>query len=220
MQHQNRLQALWLANISSVILFYPYLKASFLTPVKQVLGQTMEFKTTLKGGNNGGFNLRTFGPALIITILNIVTFSVGLATLDTNINAAKSISLCWIVFNTVPHLLLLLNGYFGPGLIMVCICKVSMFVTNASGILAIILMWLLYPREVKFVKPLAASITFMQARSRPCWHVGFQGDRLLTIQLSSLLCDLQPRLMLFDDAPKHIRNGMLGQNFTYAAPEN
>jgi hypothetical protein len=160
------LQALWLANMSSVILFYPYLKNSFLTPIKQVLGQTMEFKTTLKGGNNGGFNFRTFGPALLITVLNIVTFSVGLATLDKNINAAKSISLCWIVFNTVPHLLLLLNGYFGPGLLMVGICKICMFVTNASGILAIILMWLLYPREVKFVKPLAASIKFMQVCPR------------------------------------------------------
>jgi hypothetical protein len=155
------LQALWLANISSVLLFYPYLKNSFLTPIKQVLGQTMEFKTTLKGGNAGGFNLRTFGPALIIVILNIVTFSVGLATFDTNINAAKAISLCWIVFNIVPHLLLLLNAYF--------ICKICMFVTNASGILAIILMWLLYPREVKFVKPLAASIKFMQARPQSPW---------------------------------------------------
>jgi hypothetical protein len=44
------MQALWLANTSSVILFYPYLKASFLVPIKQILGLTMEFKTTLKGG--------------------------------------------------------------------------------------------------------------------------------------------------------------------------
>ena len=167
--HRNdaRLQALWLANCSSVILFYPYLKASFFTPVKQLLGQTMEFKTTLKGGNSSNFSLRTFGPAIIIVVLNIVTFSVGLARFDVNINAAKSISLCWIVFNTLPHLVLLLHAYWGPGVLLVTFCKLFMLLTNASGVLAIVLMWLLYPREVKFVEPLAASIKLMQARFRP-----------------------------------------------------
>ena len=69
--------------------FYPYLKASFLTPAKQALGQTMEFKTTLKGANATAFSLRTFGPALLIVAINAVTLGFGLATLDASINAAQ-----------------------------------------------------------------------------------------------------------------------------------
>ena len=84
------MQALWLANCSSVLLFYPYLKASILTPIKQALGQTMEFKTTLKGANSAAFSLRTFLPALIIVVVNAVTLGFGLATLDASINAAQA----------------------------------------------------------------------------------------------------------------------------------
>jgi hypothetical protein len=83
------MQALWLSNMSSVILFYPYLKASFATPVKQVLGATMEFKTTLKGARRGGLELRVYGMPVLIVIINFVTFVIGLATLDAQINAAK-----------------------------------------------------------------------------------------------------------------------------------
>lgn len=164
MSHGPTAQALWLANCSSVLLFYPYLKNSFLTPIKQVLGQTMEFKTTLKGSNASGFSLRTFGPAILIVILNVATFSVGLSSIDANINAAKGISMCWIVFNTVPHLMLLLHAYLGPGYVMVAFCKLFLLLTNGSGILAIVLMWLLYPREVDFEPAINASIKLMQVR--------------------------------------------------------
>ena len=44
------------------------------------------------------------------------------------------------------------------------ICKVGMVLTTISGALAIVLMWLLYPREVDWVPTLDASITFMQAQ--------------------------------------------------------
>lgn len=187
--------------MSSVILFWPYLKASFNTPIKQVLGATMEFKTTLKGSGRGGIDFKVFGVPMLIVALNFVTFVIGAATLDAQINAAKGvmedslflsglflvlyipgqatlhaavclatvkttagISLCWIVFNTIPHLLLLLNSYFGPGVIMSMICKGCMALTSLSGMLAVVLMWLLYPREVDWLPSLDASITFMQAQ--------------------------------------------------------
>lgn len=85
----NSLQALWLANMSSVILFWPYLKASFMTPIKQMLGRTMEFKTTLKGANTRDFSLKVYGMPLLILAINIVSFLIGVITLDTQINAAK-----------------------------------------------------------------------------------------------------------------------------------
>jgi hypothetical protein len=75
--------------MSSVIFFWPYLKAAFATPVKQVLGATMEFKTTLKGANSGGVDLKVYGVPCLIIIANIVTFIIGAVTLDAQINAAK-----------------------------------------------------------------------------------------------------------------------------------
>jgi hypothetical protein len=158
-----RVQALWLANMSSVIFFWPYLKSSFNTPIKQILGQTMEFKTTLKGTSSGGFEFKVYGMAIIILAINATTFIIGIVTLDAQINAAKGISLCWIVFNSVPHALLLLNAYWGPGVIMSIVCKGAMLLTNVAGVLAIVLMWLLYPREVDWAPALGSSIKFMQA---------------------------------------------------------
>lgn len=157
-------QALWLANTSSVILFYPYLKASFLTPVKQMLGKTMEFKTTLKGAAARAQSFKVIGPALLISLINIATFFTGIVTFNVSVNAAQAISLCWIVFNTVPHLTLLFNSAFGPGGFMVAWCRFGMFVTAVSGALAVTLMWLLYPREVSFFEGLQGSVTYLQAR--------------------------------------------------------
>lgn len=81
--------------MSSVILFWPYLKASFMTPLKQVLGATMEFKTTLKGANTGGLDLKVFGIPTLIVIANAVTFIIGASTLDAQINAAKGVPQVW-----------------------------------------------------------------------------------------------------------------------------
>jgi hypothetical protein len=39
-----------------------------------------------------------------------------------------------------------------------------MALTTVSGVLALVLMWLLYPREVDWLPTLDASITFMQAQ--------------------------------------------------------
>lgn len=49
----------------------------------------MEFKTTLKGANRGGLDLKVFGVPMLIIILNVITFIIGAVTLDAQINAAK-----------------------------------------------------------------------------------------------------------------------------------
>jgi hypothetical protein len=43
------LRALWLANIGTSILFWPYLKAALFTPWKQISGKGLAFKSTSKG---------------------------------------------------------------------------------------------------------------------------------------------------------------------------
>ena len=70
----------------------------------------------------------------------------------------------------MPHLLLLLHAKFGPGFVMVAACRLGMLITNAAGISALVFMWLLYPREVTFQPPLAASMRLMQVRASYCDH--------------------------------------------------
>jgi hypothetical protein len=158
------LQALWLANNSSVILFWPYLKASINTPIKQMLGKTMEFKTTLKGAAAHAASLKTLGPAFLVSFINIGTLILGVVKFNIAVNAAQGISLCWLLYNTVPHVNLLLYSAFGPGNFMVGWCGIGMVITTFSSALAIVLMWLLYPRDVDFTEPLTSSIRFLQAR--------------------------------------------------------
>ena len=156
------MQALWFANISSMMLFYPYLKASILTPVKQMLGLTAQFKTTLKGGAKGvRAGLKVCIPAAIIVFINVATIIIGAITFEAQVNAPQAISMCWIVFNTIPHLALILHAIFGPGGFMVAFCRAGMFITAAAGALALVLMWLLWPKEASFVEPLNNSVSYL-----------------------------------------------------------
>jgi hypothetical protein len=43
-------RALWLANIGTSIMFWPYAKAALFTPFKQLMGRGVTFKATSKGG--------------------------------------------------------------------------------------------------------------------------------------------------------------------------
>ena len=77
--------------MSTTILFYPYLKASILTPIKQILGITAVFKTTMKG-KVGGVNIgvaKNFVPAAIFVLLNIAVVIVGAVTFEASVNAAQ-----------------------------------------------------------------------------------------------------------------------------------
>ena len=42
-------RALWLANIGTTIMFWPYAKAALQTPIKQLMGKGLTFKATSKG---------------------------------------------------------------------------------------------------------------------------------------------------------------------------
>jgi hypothetical protein len=76
----------------------------------------------------------------------------------------QGVSLCLLVFNTVPHLTLLLHSAAGAGRAMVRWCRVGMALTALSAAAAIAVLWLFYPRGIDFARPFEASITFLQVR--------------------------------------------------------
>lgn len=215
------LQALWLANNSSVILFWPYLKASIFTPIKSMMGRAMEFKTTLKGAAAHNASLKVLGPSILIVIINVVTFILGIVNFRVAVNAAQGISLCWLVFNTIPHINLLFYSAFGPGGFMVAWCKLGMMLTTASSALAIILMWLLYPREVNFEQPLSFSVKFMQVPAS--FHLNSCPLACCSVACACLLCIIYSNLIAMAGTVLHIvlicRKSVVSTGTTSSADE-
>lgn len=51
----------------------------------------------------------------------------------------------------VPPLLLIWYHFVGKGITLRVLCKACFFVTTLCGILALVVLWLVYPREVRLV---------------------------------------------------------------------
>jgi hypothetical protein len=84
--------------ISVTILWWPYLKASLFTPIQQLRGRALVFKSTAKGsGEAASAGLRTLGPSALLVLINVICIIVGLATFDPAVNAPQVIALCWCV---------------------------------------------------------------------------------------------------------------------------
>ena len=60
-------------------------------------------------------SLKEIGPSLLIVLLSLLAFICGLTDFNVNVNAPKAIALCWVLFNLVPHLLLIVYARFGSG---------------------------------------------------------------------------------------------------------
>lgn len=97
---------------------------------------------------------------------------------------------------------------------MSTICKVSMVITTASGVLAIVLMWLLYPREVNWLPTLDSSITFMQAQMSgalpPDHRVDWRGDsgmqyKSITITSPGIRSNFKPCVLMLSRPPWSFR---------------
>lgn len=84
--------------VSVTILWWPYLKASLFTPIKQLRGRALVFKSTAKGsGGAASAGFRTLGPSALLVLINIICIIVGLVTFDAAVNAPQVIALCWCI---------------------------------------------------------------------------------------------------------------------------
>lgn len=157
-------RALWLANVGTSILFWPYFKAALFTPMKQLGGKGLTFKATSKGSSKSSVSLKEIGPSLLLVLLSLLAFICGIWDFDINVNAPKAIALLWVLYNIVPHLLLLVYARFGNGGVLKFSCTFLMYLQSAVSLLALVLLWLLYPREENYVRATDLSITFLQAQ--------------------------------------------------------
>jgi Glycosyl hydrolase family 9 len=104
--------------------------------------------------------LKEIGPSLALTLLSIVAFIAGFINFNVNVNAPKAIALCWVVYNVVPHALLLAYSRYGPGIILHGLCNVFCIMQSILSVLALILLWRLYPREADYGRATGLSLAF------------------------------------------------------------
>lgn len=60
-----------------------------------------------------------------------------------------SISLVWIIYSAIPPLLLVVYRFLGRGSFLSWLCWLCFLVSSACGFLAILLLWNVYPAEVR-----------------------------------------------------------------------
>jgi Glycosyl hydrolase family 9 len=163
-------RALWLANVGTSIMFWPYFKAALFTPIKQLGGKGLTFKATSKGGAKQAVTLKEIGPSLLLVFLSLVSLLFGLVgvggrgSFDINVNAPKAIALLWVLYNMVPHVLLLTYARFGKGGMLRFMCSFLMYLQSVVSILALVLLWLLYPREEDYSRAADLSLDFLYAQ--------------------------------------------------------
>lgn len=161
-------RALWLANVGTSIMFWPFGKAAMLTPFKQIAGKGLTFKSTSKGAQRSSISLKEIGPSLLLVLLSILAFLCGIVDFNINVNAPKAIALCWVLYNIVSHLLLLTYARFGSSAVLRFMCTFLLYAQSIISVLALILLWVLYPREENYVRATDLSLEFLYAqRSGP-----------------------------------------------------
>ena len=60
-----------------------------------------------------------------------------------------SISLVWLIYTAIPPYLLLHYHFIGRGQMLRWACRVSFWISSLCGIAAIVLLWLVYPRQAR-----------------------------------------------------------------------
>ena len=60
-----------------------------------------------------------------------------------------SISLVWLVYTAIPPYLLLHYHFVGRGQTLRWACRICFWVSSLCGLAAIILLWLVYPKQVR-----------------------------------------------------------------------
>lgn len=132
------------------------LKAATLTPAKVAIGPNTSFKGRPWSDAIAVRNLVCMAWPIVFVLLSIIAFSGGVHHLISSVTLPAVLSVCLVVINVVPHLLLLLRWNFGPGSLLARACAALFFASWAAGIAALVFLFVLFPRPVRRARCLAA----------------------------------------------------------------
>jgi len=159
------LKALWFANIANSILWWTFVKACWRA-AGGVFGRTITFKTTVKGANM--LVAKSLGdlwmPATsFVSLFTALIFGLYKVFTGPTVVTTLSISIIWIAYNAIPPYLLLHYNYIGRGTTLRAACSACYVLTSLCSLVAIILIWLVYPAQYDYAKVIGASLSFYDA---------------------------------------------------------
>ena len=160
------LKALWFANIANSILWWTFVKACWRA-AGGVFGRSITFKTTAKGVGNM-LAAKALGdlwmPATsFISLFTALCFGLYKVFTGPTVVTTLSISIIWIAYNAIPPYLLLHYNYIGKGTTLRAACSACYILTSLCSLVAIILIWLVYPAQYDYAKVIGASLSFYDA---------------------------------------------------------
>lgn len=145
------LKALWFANIANAILWWTFVKACWRA-LGGAFGRSITFKTTLKGAD--ALRAKSVGDlwmptASFVSLASALGFGLYKAATGPAVVSTLSISIIWIMYNAIPPYLLLHYNFIGKGQTLRLACTICHLMTTGLSLGALVLLWLVYPPEVR-----------------------------------------------------------------------
>lgn len=157
---------LFFSNISTVLMFWTFVKAFWRSLIAKTRFGNITFKTTLKGfGRLQNSAIGDLWVPITVFVASAVSLGIGISKV-VNSGQPKTtllVSLLWMIFNMVPPFLLLWYWLIGRGTTLRFICKIAFVLTTVCGIGALVLIWLLYPKPFDYSGAIRNNFVFLQS---------------------------------------------------------
>ncbi|KAK9826822.1 hypothetical protein WJX81_004238 [Elliptochloris bilobata] len=157
---------LWFANVANNILWWTFVKACWRAAGSMMADRGITFKTTMKGaGRLMNANIGDLWMPTICLLGLFASLGFGLFKVVTGptVVTTLSISLVWLIYTAIPPYLLLHYHFVGRGQTLRWACRICFWISSLCGIAAIILLWLVYPKQYDYGQVLSYSHTFYDA---------------------------------------------------------
>eukprot|EP00884_Botryococcus_braunii_P018967 jgi/Botrbrau1/5754/Bobra.0134s0026.2 len=164
---RKHVEPLWFAQIANNIMWWTYVKACWRS-FYSIFGKNITFKTTLKGVG-ARLQQSAIGDLwmpFISFVALLATLCIGLQRLihGPTVITTLAISVVWIVYAMIPSYLLLHYTFIGRGTTLVYMCRLMFLVSWACSIIALLLLWAVYPADFNFGQATASSYRFYEAQ--------------------------------------------------------
>ena len=160
---------IFFATVANNILWWTFIKACWKSLLSLIPGRAkITFKTTMKGAAGRLANSAIgdlWMPALSFVSLT-VTLGIGISKLahGPTVVTTLSISVVWIIYSMISPTLLLIYALGMRGRVLAAACKVCFLLSYVCSLLALMLLWAVYPAEYDSGRAAGASLRFYEAQ--------------------------------------------------------
>ena len=160
---------IFFATVANNILWWTFIKACWKSLLSLIPGRAkITFKTTMKGAA-GRLANSAIGDLWMPTLSFValaVTLGIGVSKLahGPTVVTTLSISVVWIIYSMISPTLLLIYALGMRGRVLAAACKVCFLLSYVCSLLALMLLWAVYPAEYDYGRAAGASLRFYEAQ--------------------------------------------------------